>query len=140
MYCFVTCIFQPFSVDGNWATWGSWKTCSVTCGGGIQHRDRTCTSPAPAHGGAPCAGNSTSSQDCNTQICISTTFYRPFNLHISYLVYPIQGGTFQLLSTLHLGLLKLNEDPLRPFFEKKMNKCKRHLALFTYRKNCVVFS
>ncbi|XP_078312808.1 SCO-spondin-like [Crassostrea virginica] len=64
------CNTQPCPIDGNWATWGSWKTCSVTCGGGIQHRDRTCTSPAPAHGGAPCAGNSTSSQDCNTQICI----------------------------------------------------------------------
>ena len=117
LFCYV--YFRTFSVDGNWATWGSWKTCSVTCGGGIQHRDRTCTSPAPAHSGAPCAGNSTSSQDCNTQICISTTFYRPLNLHISILVYPNLGGHYSTLSTLHKGLLKLNEDPLRLSLKKK---------------------
>jgi len=51
-------------VDGGWSGWSS---CSVTCGGGTQAR--TCTSPAPANGGAACSG--ASSQSCNTQACAS---------------------------------------------------------------------
>ncbi|XP_062618604.1 SCO-spondin-like [Saccostrea cucullata] len=65
-----TCNTNPCPIDGVWANWGSWKTCSVTCGGGTQSRDRSCTNPAPQHGGAACPGLSTSSQNCNTQVCI----------------------------------------------------------------------
>lgn len=58
-------------VNGNWALWGSWTSCSVTCGSGTQSRTRTCTDPAPANGGSTCSGNSTASQACNTQNCPS---------------------------------------------------------------------
>uniref|UniRef100_K1PWH9 Hemicentin-1 n=1 Tax=Magallana gigas TaxID=29159 RepID=K1PWH9_MAGGI len=56
-------------LNGNWALWGSWTSCSVTCGSGTQSRTRTCTDPAPANGGSTCSGNSTASQACNTQNC-----------------------------------------------------------------------
>lgn len=46
--------------------WSEWTTCSVSCGGGVQNR--SCTSPAPANGGAPCSGGD--SQACNTQSCV----------------------------------------------------------------------
>lgn len=58
-------------VDGSWASWASWGTCTVTCGGGIQTRSRTCSSPAPQYGGADCPDFSTSSQTCNTHNCPS---------------------------------------------------------------------
>ena len=52
----------PAPINGGWTTWGA---CSVTCGGGSQ--TRTCTNPAPANGGTPCAGSNT--QACNVQPC-----------------------------------------------------------------------
>jgi hypothetical protein len=52
----------PSPVNGGWSSWG---LCSKTCGSGMQ--SRTCTNPAPSHGGASCSG--VSSQVCNTQVC-----------------------------------------------------------------------
>ncbi|XP_052679403.1 coadhesin-like isoform X3 [Crassostrea angulata] len=57
-------------IDGGLSSWGSWGTCTVTCGGGTQDRLRTCTNPAPQYGGALCVGATTNTQDCNTQVCI----------------------------------------------------------------------
>lgn len=64
-----------FAVDGVWAAWGSWGTCTVTCGGGTQTRSRTCTNPAPQYNGADCPGSDGSSQDCNTHHCPSTSVF-----------------------------------------------------------------
>lgn len=52
-------------VNGGWSGYGA---CSATCGGGTQ--TRTCTNPAPANGGATCAGSDT--QACNTFACAGT--------------------------------------------------------------------
>ncbi|XP_048748271.1 coadhesin-like [Ostrea edulis] len=65
-----TCNTNPCPIDGLWASWGSWETCTVTCGGGTQDRFRTCTNPQPQYGGADCVGANNSTQDCNTQVCI----------------------------------------------------------------------
>ncbi|XP_061184993.1 uncharacterized protein LOC133193009 [Saccostrea echinata] len=56
-------------IDGNWASWGSYGACSLTCGGGVQSRSRTCTNPAPQYQGKSCSGSSTSSRSCNTHNC-----------------------------------------------------------------------
>ncbi|XP_035688793.1 SCO-spondin-like [Branchiostoma floridae] len=55
----------PF--DGNWSSWSPWS-CSVTCGGGIETRTRTCTDPAPSNGGANCAGQPQETRQCNTGV------------------------------------------------------------------------
>merc|ERR1712112_227291 len=53
--------------DGQWSEWGE---CSKKCGGGW--KKRTCTNPAPAHGGADCEKGYESPGDkyvCNTKKC-----------------------------------------------------------------------
>ena len=55
-------------VNGNWAAWESWAECSATCNnGGIRKRNRTCTDPAPMHGGDNC--NSTINGELETEAC-----------------------------------------------------------------------
>ncbi|KAI8513894.1 hypothetical protein Bbelb_082180 [Branchiostoma belcheri] len=58
-------------VDGNWTDWSPWSACSVTCGVGTETRDRTCTNPAPANGGADCDGLDQETQDCDTGVICS---------------------------------------------------------------------
>ena len=55
--------------DGIWGDWAAWSTCSATCGGGTQNRNRTCSNPPPSNGGLTCPGPSTNSTTCNTQTC-----------------------------------------------------------------------
>ena len=57
------------SVDGNWSDWNDWSDCPVTCGGGVQNRSRTCTSPPPAFGGRSCPGESDELRSCNARPC-----------------------------------------------------------------------
>ncbi|XP_060586807.1 SCO-spondin-like isoform X3 [Ruditapes philippinarum] len=61
------CNTQPCPVDGVFNEWGSWYECNVTCGGGIQWRNRTCK--GPFHNGADCQGAFNESQECNTEYC-----------------------------------------------------------------------
>ncbi|XP_052814185.1 thrombospondin-1-like [Mya arenaria] len=56
-------------VDGDWATWGAWSGCDVTCESGTQVRIRTCTNPEPANGGVNCVGDSTQYKQCTKQLC-----------------------------------------------------------------------
>ena len=41
-----------YPVDGEWEGWGRWTECSVTCGGGMRSRERTCHNPK--YGGKAC--------------------------------------------------------------------------------------
>ena len=41
----------------------------MTCGGGVQNRSRTCTSPPPAFGGRLCPGESDETKPCNERPC-----------------------------------------------------------------------
>ncbi|XP_053390870.1 coadhesin-like, partial [Mercenaria mercenaria] len=50
------CLQSPCA-NGGWTNWDSWSTCSLTCGGGIQSRSRTCTNPRPSVLGQNCIGN-----------------------------------------------------------------------------------
>ena len=61
--------FNNYLVDGQWSEWGSWESCSVTCGDGNQTRYRTCTNPDPDHGGAACDGLAEDSQMCSNSPC-----------------------------------------------------------------------
>ncbi|XP_056004192.1 A disintegrin and metalloproteinase with thrombospondin motifs adt-1-like [Ostrea edulis] len=63
------CNTQSCPVDGNWGIWGPWASCSKSCGGGKQHRERKCDDPTPAHGGTNCTGDTMQLDDCNDILC-----------------------------------------------------------------------
>ncbi|XP_056000851.1 hemicentin-1-like [Ostrea edulis] len=70
------CNSKPCLVNGKWTGFGAstnWTPCNVTCGGGTTTRKqvRTCTNPAPAHGGTHCSGSSVKieKRDCNLNPC-----------------------------------------------------------------------
>ncbi|XP_052812493.1 thrombospondin-1-like [Mya arenaria] len=56
-------------VDGNWANWGAWSTCDVTCENGTQVRMRTCTNPVPKNGGLNCTGQDRQIRMCSKDLC-----------------------------------------------------------------------
>ena len=47
----------------------AYTACSVTCGVGVQTRNRSCTNPSPAHGGIYCPGEDYDVLDCHAQVC-----------------------------------------------------------------------
>lgn len=74
-------------IDGNWSDWGPWGSCSKTCDGGTQKRNRfhtivfacmeclylfpsrACNSPAPSpNGGAPCEGEDEDTRQCGDEV------------------------------------------------------------------------
>nr|XP_021490329.1 semaphorin-5B [Meriones unguiculatus] len=53
------------SRNGAWTAWSSWAQCSTSCGIGFQVRQRSCSNPAPRHGGRICVGKSREERFCN---------------------------------------------------------------------------
>ncbi|XP_061595470.1 A disintegrin and metalloproteinase with thrombospondin motifs 7 isoform X2 [Cololabis saira] len=62
--------YQPESVNGGWASWSEWSTCSRTCGAGVQSAERECDNPAPKHRGRYCLGERRRYKICNTTPCL----------------------------------------------------------------------
>lgn len=63
------CSLYPCAVDGNWAAWASWSSCTKSCSGGKEVRSRTCTNPATNYGGKDCTGETSQERTCNTHAC-----------------------------------------------------------------------
>ncbi|KAK5883478.1 hypothetical protein CesoFtcFv8_000271 [Champsocephalus esox] len=61
------CFLKDCPVDGRWHAWTSWGSCSKTCGGGIQQRQRVCE--GPFFGGEPCPGEKGEQKRCNEKRC-----------------------------------------------------------------------
>ena len=59
------------SVDGGFSPWSNWTECSVTCGGGVTSKSRTCTQPMPMFGGRRCVrfGPPVETKECNMHEC-----------------------------------------------------------------------
>ena len=58
-----------FPVNGGWTSYGTWSTCSVSCGNGTQSRSRSCTNPPPSGGGKDCVGSATETKECDGGAC-----------------------------------------------------------------------
>ncbi|XP_063690486.1 uncharacterized protein LOC134823063 [Bolinopsis microptera] len=87
-----SCNTQDCPVDGGWSEYGTWSVCSKECGGGTETRNRTCTKPAPLHGGTECAGNITETKSCNTQECPSCTGLDPaWNYAVTVTQFPVEA-------------------------------------------------
>ena len=56
-------------MNGGLSAWSEFSECSATCGDGAQERTRTCTNPAPAHGGKDCVGDRKLIQECKVKEC-----------------------------------------------------------------------
>jgi len=56
-------------VDGGWGSWGAWDQCSVSCGVGIQHRERQCNNPTPSLFGQHCFGHDIDDRICYNRPC-----------------------------------------------------------------------
>uniref|UniRef100_A0A674BBX9 Thrombospondin-1 n=1 Tax=Salmo trutta TaxID=8032 RepID=A0A674BBX9_SALTR len=63
------CQESPCPINGGWGPWSLWDTCSVTCGGGLQTRQRLCNNPAPKYKGKECQGDTKTSQLCGKEDC-----------------------------------------------------------------------
>ncbi|XP_051948610.1 adhesion G protein-coupled receptor B1-like [Xyrauchen texanus] len=61
------CFLRDCPVDGRWLLWSSWGSCSKTCGGGHQLRQRVCE--GPFFDGEPCNGDKTELRNCNERRC-----------------------------------------------------------------------
>ncbi|XP_072266667.1 adhesion G protein-coupled receptor B1 isoform X1 [Pyxicephalus adspersus] len=61
------CFIMQCPVDGKWQEWGSWGSCSTTCDGGVQKRERACY--GPFYGGQDCPGPSEENKPCNEKKC-----------------------------------------------------------------------
>jgi len=68
---------RPRAVNGNWGSWGSYSSCSVSCGGGVMRRTRQCNNPPASNGGRRCPGSSTESRRCATNRCPAASNRRP---------------------------------------------------------------
>jgi hypothetical protein len=62
-------MFLQNILDGNWGEWIATSDCSVSCGGGIQSRERSCDSPAPSGVGIDCIGNNSDIANCSQNNC-----------------------------------------------------------------------
>ena len=58
-----------FIVDGVLSAWSNWTTCTVTCGGGVKQRNRSCIFDDVAPPGNNCTGNLTETQTCEDNPC-----------------------------------------------------------------------
>ncbi|KAJ8038941.1 Hemicentin-1 [Holothuria leucospilota] len=63
------CKIEECPVNGGYSDWSDWSTCSLSCGGGVKSRTRTCSNPAPAFNGEDCKGPGTERQMCMLERC-----------------------------------------------------------------------
>ncbi|TRY80804.1 hypothetical protein TCAL_15440, partial [Tigriopus californicus] len=54
-------------IHGLWVEWSSWDACQDDCSLTLESRTRSCTNPAPKHGGDSCSGFSLDQRNCTSQ-------------------------------------------------------------------------
>ncbi|XP_071836091.1 uncharacterized protein [Apostichopus japonicus] len=62
------CNMDPCPIDGGVSAWSAWTECTVSCGGGKQYRNRSCTDPPPAYGGFNCSDPLEQVRNCSENV------------------------------------------------------------------------
>ncbi|XP_074654579.1 SCO-spondin-like [Tubulanus polymorphus] len=65
----VQCNINPCPLEGTWSAWATWETCSVTCGGGIRNRQRSCQLNSTLYQTLPCSGDTRQTEKCHRYSC-----------------------------------------------------------------------
>ncbi|GAB5568912.1 otogelin-like protein [Prionailurus iriomotensis] len=87
------CSLRACPVPGGWSRWSPWSWCDRSCGGGRSLRSRSCSSPPPKNGGAPCVGERHHVRLCNPGPCESPSPVKVFGGFEGY-GRPPQGPMF----------------------------------------------
>ena len=66
-------------VSGGFTNWTDWSECDNECGSGQQEQTRSCSNPAPQHGGEDCSGETRKLQDCIMPGCPGDVSYTPWS-------------------------------------------------------------
>jgi len=64
------CCLLLNAVPGLWTPWSPWSLCTVTCGGGMRNRNRTCDTQSFGNLTAPCEGETDEENNCHTFECL----------------------------------------------------------------------
>lgn len=114
------CSLEHCPVDGGLSPWGSWSSCSLSCGGlGLKTRTRGCKQPAPAHGGRDCHGPRQETTYCQAPDCPGTEASRR-DYSFAAIIYGYTRDTEQytlyslILCLLLAVIVGPTEEPLLP--------------------------
>lgn len=79
--CFVWACYITIKAitPGEFSNWSNWSDCSVSCGGGLIKRNRTCTNPVPGPLGMDCSGIRVMTRKCNEKPCAIDGGYSPWS-------------------------------------------------------------
>ena len=98
-----------YLVPGGWSSWSVAKPCSVSCGSGIEILTRTCTNPAPQHGGKSCPREAQKQQACSKNPCPS--MFSLFNITPRFFC----EFHAKRLSGMRFSLMAMHTGSNRPF-------------------------
>ena len=87
------CFIKPCPVNGGYGKWSNYSTCSVSCGGGVQFRERNCDSPPPKYGGKGCDGPRRENRSCQEKECPGTlkVSHFCFKLYVLFSYFSLQS-------------------------------------------------
>ncbi|KAI1904399.1 hypothetical protein AGOR_G00005240 [Albula goreensis] len=113
--------FQQEKINGSWAPWGEWSSCSRTCGAGVQNAQRDCSNPEPKYGGKYCLGERRRYRICNSDPCPSNL---PSFRHVQcshFDTMPYKGKFYKWVHVNNrVNPCELHCRPLNEYFSEKM--------------------
>ncbi|XP_072320785.1 A disintegrin and metalloproteinase with thrombospondin motifs 7 [Eucyclogobius newberryi] len=112
---------SPQRVDGGWASWSAWSTCSRTCGTGVQSAHRDCTNPLPRHRGKYCLGERRRYRLCNPASCAQEQpSFRDLQCSL-FNSLPYKGQLYSWVAVYNrISPCELHCRPLHQHFSEKM--------------------
>ncbi|XP_062326647.1 A disintegrin and metalloproteinase with thrombospondin motifs 7 isoform X2 [Osmerus eperlanus] len=112
---------RPEHVNGGWAPWSEWTSCSRTCGAGVQNAQRDCVNPVPKYGGKYCVGERRRYRICNSAPCPpgQPTFRHIQCSHFNTM--PYKGKFYKWVQVNNkVNPCELHCRPLNEYFSEKM--------------------